>query len=156
MLYVRTSMCFEMSAHANQCESCCGKSVREIKREKAETKRASTELWITKFSALWLFINLKTQPLTVFILCFTVSPLYASLSQHIQPSFASMPTGAMATRHWLQQGLGMRINLFVFVSVSLWIIIHTSICMEYGPSIPSKNKINQPQKLEDTLTNYES
>lgn len=117
---------------ANQNDSCYGKSVREIQRVKAGRdkgmKESATEVWITKHSTIWLFINLNIHPSLVFHSFFSVHFLLMFCSR--SASFysqallrPSMSTGAMATRQWLQQSLSEYGNQHVCLALNIFMHI---------------------------------
>lgn len=122
---------------ANQSESCCGKSVREIKKE---WKQRGTKGWrrqkqqlITKHSAVLTPTSTPRCPLTHFfpVYLFLFVPCSRSPYFYSQALLRpSMPTGAMATRHWLRQSLSKYGNQRVCVCVWNFEYINTySICI---------------------------
>lgn len=113
--------------NANQNESCCGKSVREIKRVKAGTdkgmKEAATKVWISKHSAIRSFINLNIHPSLFshsFLSC-VFPPLYALASLLLLQCCVPQCQRALWQQDIDSGRVAVNMGINMCVCVSLWI-----------------------------------
>ena len=122
---------------ANQRESCCGKSVREIIKRgvKAEVKEALNEVWIAKHGTVWCSLTWTSSPHCALIHFFPVYfHLFVSLLSLLQQSSPAASLNAngrygnktltLAESQWIWEPM-----VGVWVCVCVYLCLNTFINM---------------------------